>query len=49
MNRIHFISAGLPRPGSILTAAQLRQNPRFRAGMPGPQVGLFGTAACAAR
>lgn len=36
----HFIS-GLPRSGSTLTAALLRQNPRFHAGMTGPVAGLF--------
>ena len=30
-NRLHFIS-GLPRSGSTLLAALLRQNPRFSAG-----------------
>ncbi|MBD8871346.1 sulfotransferase [Rhodanobacter sp. DHB23] len=39
--RIHFIS-GLPRSGSTLLAALLRQNPRFHAGMSGPLAGLFG-------
>ncbi len=38
---IHFIS-GLPRSGSTLLAALLRQNPRFQAGMSGPLAGLFG-------
>jgi sulfotransferase len=37
----HFIS-GLPRSGSTLLAALLRQNPRFEAGMSGPLAGLFG-------
>ena len=37
---IHFIS-GLPRSGSTLLAALLRQNPRFHAGMSGPLAGLF--------
>jgi sulfotransferase len=37
----HFIS-GLPRSGSTLLAALLRQNPRFHAGMSGPLAGLFG-------
>lgn len=32
MTKLHFI-AGLPRSGSTLLAALLRQNPRFRAGM----------------
>jgi sulfotransferase len=41
MNRkFHFIS-GLPRSGSTLTAAILRQNPRFHAGMSSPVAGLF--------
>jgi hypothetical protein len=38
--KIHFIS-GLPRSGSTLLAAILRQNPRFRAAMSGPLCGLF--------
>lgn len=38
---MHFIS-GLPRSGSTLLAALLRQNPRFEAGMSGPLAGLFG-------
>ncbi|MBT3140571.1 sulfotransferase [Phaeobacter gallaeciensis] len=36
----HFIS-GLPRSGSTLTAAILRQNPRFSANMSSPIAGLF--------
>ena len=40
MEKIHFIS-GLPRSGSTLTAAILRQNPRFHAGMSSPVAGLF--------
>ncbi|GAB7146727.1 sulfotransferase family protein [Mycobacterium riyadhense] len=40
MRSIHFIS-GLPRSGSTLLAALLRQNPRFEAGMSGPLEGLF--------
>lgn len=41
MNRqFHFIS-GLPRSGSTLLAALLRQNPRFHAGMSSPMGGLF--------
>ncbi len=36
----HFIS-GLPRAGSTLMAALLRQNPRFSAGMSSPVAGLF--------
>ena len=39
--RIHFVS-GLPRSGSTLLAALLRQNPRFHADMSGPLAGLFG-------
>jgi sulfotransferase len=35
VSRYHFIS-GLPRSGSTLLAAILRQNPRFRAGMTSP-------------
>ena len=42
MPRFHFIS-GLPRSGSTLLAALLRQNPRFEAGMSGPVAGLMGT------
>lgn len=41
MAKIHFIS-GLPRSGSTLLAALLKQNPRFEAGMSGPLAGLFG-------
>jgi sulfotransferase len=41
MASIHFIS-GLPRSGSTLLAALLRQNPSFEAGMSGPLAGLFG-------
>ena len=37
---IHFIS-GLPRSGSTLLAAILRQNPRFHAGMSSPVGHLF--------
>ena len=40
MRQFHFIS-GLPRSGSTLTAALLRQNPRFHAGMSSPVAGLF--------
>lgn len=36
----HFIS-GLPRSGSTMTAAILRQNPNFHAAMSGPIAGLF--------
>ena len=38
--KYHFIS-GLPRSGSTLTAAILRQNPRFHAGMSSPIATLF--------
>lgn len=38
--RLHFIS-GLPRSGSTLLSAVLRQNPRFSAGMTTPLAGLF--------
>ena len=37
---IHFIS-GLPRSGSTLLAAILRQNPHFHAGMSSPVGTLF--------
>ena len=40
VRRFHFIS-GLPRAGSTLTAAILRQNPRFHAGMSSPIASLF--------
>ena len=40
VRKFHFIS-GLPRSGSTLTAALLRQNPRFHAGMSSPVAGLF--------
>lgn len=39
-NGIHFIS-GLPRAGSTLLAALLRQNPRLHAGMTSPMGSLF--------
>ncbi len=39
-NRLHFIS-GLPRSGSTLLAALLRQNPRFSAGMSSPVYAPF--------
>lgn len=39
--RLHFIS-GLPRSGSTLLAALLRQNPGFHAGITSPLCGLFG-------
>lgn len=40
MHRFHFIT-GLPRSGSTLLAAILRQNPRFHAGMTSPVGTLF--------
>lgn len=40
MPNYHFIS-GLPRSGSTLLAAILRQNPRFHAGMTSPVGTLF--------
>jgi sulfotransferase len=40
-SRLHFIS-GLPRSGSTLLAAILRQNPRFHAGMSSPVANLCG-------
>ena len=39
-NGLHFIS-GLPRSGSTLLSAILRQNPKFHAGMSSPVSGLF--------
>ncbi|MCX4162595.1 MULTISPECIES: sulfotransferase [Paraburkholderia] len=39
MRSFHFIS-GLPRSGSTLLAALLRQNPRFHANMSGPVAGM---------
>ncbi|GLQ47939.1 hypothetical protein GCM10007862_29900 [Dyella lipolytica] len=39
MRSIHFIS-GLPRSGSTLLAALLRQNPRFHANMSSPLLGM---------
>jgi len=39
-NGIHFIS-GLPRAGSTLLGALLRQNPRFHAGMTSPIGSIF--------
>src|SRR5258707_2492113 len=39
-NGLHFIS-GLPRSGSTLLAALLRQNPRFHAGMTSPVGSLY--------
>lgn len=43
MPNYHFIS-GLPRSGSTLLAAILRQNPRFHAGMTSPVGALFNAA-----
>jgi sulfotransferase len=40
MPKYHFIS-GLPRSGSTLLAAILKQNPRFHAGMSSPVGGMF--------
>ena len=40
MTRISFIS-GLPRSGSTMLAAILRQNPSFHAGMSGPLFSIF--------
>jgi sulfotransferase len=40
MRPLHFIS-GLPRSGSTLLSALLRQNPRFHAGMSSPVAGLL--------
>ena len=40
--KMHFIS-GLPRSGSTLLAAILRQNPRFHAAMSGPLQTMFET------
>ncbi|HEX8778946.1 MAG TPA: sulfotransferase, partial [Rhodanobacter sp.] len=39
--KFHFIS-GLPRSGSTLLAAILKQNPRFRAGMTSPLADIMG-------
>lgn len=39
--KLHFIS-GLPRSGSTLLAAILKQNPRFSAGMSSPVASLYG-------
>jgi sulfotransferase len=43
MKAVHFIS-GLPRSGSTLLAAILRQNPRFHAGISSPLNGIFTAA-----
>jgi sulfotransferase len=42
MRSIHFIS-GLPRSGSTLLSAILRQNPRFHADITGPMAALCGS------
>lgn len=42
MQKFHFIS-GLPRSGSTLLSAILRQNPRFQAGMSSPVAGFVST------
>ncbi len=42
MPTFHFIS-GLPRSGSTLMGAVLKQNPRFHAGMSSPVASLFDT------
>lgn len=39
--RQHYFIAGLPRSGSTLLSAILRQNPRFHAGMSSPVANLF--------
>jgi sulfotransferase len=44
-NGIHFIS-GLPRSGSTLLSAILRQNPALHAGMTGPMGSLVSTRLC---
>ena len=41
VRKFHFIS-GLPRAGSTLLAAILKQNPRFRAGMTSPLADIMG-------
>lgn len=41
-SKMHFIS-GLPRSGSSLLAAILRQNPAMHAGMSGPMCGIVGS------
>lgn len=41
MSKTYYFISGLPRSGSTLTSAILRQNPRFHAGMTGPVSGLF--------
>lgn len=41
MSRTYFFLSGLPRSGSTLLAALLRQNPRFEAGMTSPVGSLF--------
>lgn len=41
LSRQHYFIAGLPRSGSTLLSALLRQNPRFHAGMSSPIATLF--------
>lgn len=41
-NRIYHFISGLPRSGSTLLSAILRQNPRFHAGISSPVAGLVG-------
>ncbi len=43
LNRLHVI-AGLPRSGSTLLSAILRQNPRFRAEVTSPVLSLCSSA-----
>lgn len=43
IDRTYFFISGLPRSGSTLLAAILRQNPRFHAGMSSPVAGLMDT------
>jgi sulfotransferase len=45
MRPVHFIS-GLPRSGSTLLAALLRQNPRFHAHMSSPLAGMVDAMQC---
>lgn len=40
-NRKYYFISGLPRSGSTLTSAILRQNPRFHAGISSPVASLF--------
>lgn len=41
MDKRYYFISGLPRSGSTLTAALLKQNPQFHAGMSSPIAGLF--------